>query len=99
MEQIVSADGFAADEDGGIGFFDAVAAWINAAPMHVVAGTMTSAPWGDAGQVEVHREGVSAVVEDLRGRYASVVVGGSLDLDGSTTLGTRHVTTQYRVRG
>lgn len=125
VEQIVTADGFAAQADCGLDFFDAfdagedrtdhgqlewlesvdaillgrrtyemfagfwptadpavdaVAAWINATPKHVVSATLERAPWGEDDEVEVHRDGPDATAEDLRERYGSVVVWGSLDL-------------------
>ncbi|RYC05704.1 dihydrofolate reductase family protein [Nocardioides zhouii] len=125
VEQIVTADGFAAQADGGLDFFgafdtgedrtdrgqlewlesvdaillgrrtyemfagfwptadpavEAVATWINDAPKHVVSGTLDRAPWGEDGEAEVHRDGPLAAATDLRARYGSVVVWGSLDL-------------------
>ncbi|SEB87428.1 Dihydrofolate reductase [Nocardioides exalbidus] len=127
VDQIVTADGFAAESDGGLSFFgafdpalaedgrtdhgqlawletvdamllgrrtyemfssywptpasdgDEVAGWINAAPKHVVSSTLDAAPWGDHPAAELHRDPVAAVA-DLRERYGSVVVWGSLDL-------------------
>ncbi len=125
VEQIITADGCAAQADGGLDFFDAfdasddrtdhdqlewlasvdamllgrrtyemfagfwptadpavdaVAGWINAAPKHVVSSTLERAPWGADDEVEVHRDGPVAAAAELRGRYGSVVVWGSLDL-------------------
>lgn len=123
VEQIVSADGYAADADGGIAFFEAVpglestdhdqlaflegvdaillgantyrmfaAYWpdvdpsveavaepIARLPKHVVSNTLDRAPWGD-GEIEVLRGDAAASVARLKGRFAAVVLWGSLEL-------------------
>lgn len=125
IEQIVSADGFAADPDGGLSFFEAVdfdeggradeeqlaflhdvdaillgrrtyemfaAFWptanpavepvaepINRLPKLVLSSTLERAPWGE-GEAEIVKGDVVSVVEDLKERFASIVVWGSLTL-------------------
>jgi dihydrofolate reductase len=129
VEQIVSADGFAADADGGIDFFEVlvrpdadgevhlndaeqlayvaqadailfgattyrmfadywpgvdpdverVAEPIARLPKFVVSNTLAAAPWGD-GEIEILRgDGVQAVAE-LKQRFATIIVWGSLVL-------------------
>jgi dihydrofolate reductase len=125
VEQIVSVDGYAAEEGGGIGFFypandfsdtepdqmrmmatvgaivfgattyrmfadywpkadakaERVAGPINDLPKFVVSSTLSAAPWGDDGAVEILRgDGVEAV-RALRAR-----ITGNLILWGSLTL-------------
>ena len=123
VEQIISADGYAADPSGDLGFIDAVddadpsdadqLAWLEGVdaillgantyrmfagywpqadpavepvaepiarlPKHVFSNTLTSAPWGD-GEIEVVRGEVAASVAELKRRYDSIVVWGSLML-------------------
>lgn len=130
VEQVVTADGYAADPDGGIGFFEAllprgddgavelndaeqlayvsqadaillgattyrmfaeywpgvdpavehVAEFINRVPKFVVSNTMTAAPWGADGQVDVlDGDGVERTTE-LKRRFETIIVWGSLTL-------------------
>ncbi|GAA1960169.1 dihydrofolate reductase family protein [Agromyces allii] len=129
VEQVVTADGYAADPDGGIAFFEAlvrpnadgevdfndaeqlayveqadailfgattyrmfadywpgvdpeveqVSELIDRLPKFVVSNTLPAAPWGD-GEIEILRgDGVDAA-SDLRQRFATVLVWGSLTL-------------------
>jgi dihydrofolate reductase len=128
VEQIVTADGFAAAPDGGLAFFEAadfgdqsridseqltwlagvdaillgrrtyemfagywpqadpsveaVAEPIARLPKHVVSNTLSRAPWGDGEISVLSGDGVRAV-RDLKERFASIVVWGSLELAGS----------------
>ena len=68
VEQIVSADGFAAEP-------------IARLPKLVVSSTLERAPWGD-GEIEVVRPDPTAAdaVRALQGRIGSIIVWGSLSL-------------------
>ncbi|WP_309129170.1 dihydrofolate reductase family protein [Microbacterium sp.] len=125
VEQNISADGFAADSEGGIGFFwdvdfgdesdadteqlrrieamdailfgrrtyemfrdywpsrtvdqEPVSGPMNRIPKHVLSSTLEHAPWGD-GEVQILRGSAEAAAADLRERYGSIIVWGSLDL-------------------
>ncbi|GAA1827942.1 dihydrofolate reductase family protein [Agromyces salentinus] len=128
-EQVVTADGYAADPAGGIDFFESliqpgedgdvglndaeqlayvaqvdailfgattyrmfadywpkvdpevehIAELINRVPKFVVSNTLASAPWGD-GEIEILRgDGVAAAAQ-LKQRFATIIVWGSLTL-------------------
>jgi dihydrofolate reductase len=124
VEQIVTADGYAADVNGGIDFMNAVEVedptdrdqlgflagvdaillgantyrmfsqyWpnadptqdpvaepINRLPKFVVSNTLTDAPWGESGSVEILRGNPTESVAALKNRYRAIVVWGSLTL-------------------
>lgn len=130
VEQVVTADGYAAGPDGGICFFEAllprgadgtvelndaeqleyvsqaeailfgattyrmfadywpaidpdtehVAALINRLPKFVVSNTLAEAPWGDTGQVEVLRGDGAQRAAELKERFDTIIVWGSLTL-------------------
>lgn len=124
IEQIVSADGYAAAPDGDLSFFaaadfddnpndteqlqwlagvdailfgattyqmfsqywpdvdpavEAAAGPINALPKFVVSNSLQVAPWGEA-EIEILRGDPVQAVRDLKQRFGSIVVWGSLKL-------------------
>lgn len=142
VEQIVSADGFAMDRQGGIGFFDAidfgeqsrrdteqmrwidgvdailfgrrtyemfadywpaidprddaVAGPIGALPKFVVSRSLTRAPWGDDGDIEVLQHGPEAAARTVKERHRSIAIWGSLQL--SDALFTAGLVDRLRLR-
>lgn len=59
---------------------EVVADTINRLPKYVVSNTLTDAPWGDAGSIEILRGDATRSVADLKARFDHVIVWGSLTL-------------------
>jgi riboflavin biosynthesis pyrimidine reductase len=78
VEQLVSADGFAADKDRGIGFFE------QDHDLHELDHdqlTMLAAPWGTYAPAILERGDAASAVAAVRDRYRQdIIVWGSLTL-------------------